>query len=142
MCVFYITLSVSLTQKGENQNKRGGWYISGCFVEGRAFSVLCPVIMISSLLFVALCSCALASAEPQFNNIFRGNGRPQFFGGSGNRFQPATTFSRPVQSAPSFSSRPISSGPVSSGPVSRPVSSSGGGGSTVDYQGRSYVLSW
>ena len=103
-------------------------------IQSSLTSVITPT-MISSLFVLSFA--LLASAEPQFN-IFGGNNR-------GNRFQP--TFSRP--SSPSFSSQPSFSRPVSapvSAPVSRPVSSSGGsssgGGSTVQFGGRNYVLSW
>ena len=91
--------------------------------------------MISSLFVLALALCA--TAEPQFNIFGNGNNRPSF--GGGNRFQPtfsrpSTSFSRPSQPATFSRPAPVSSGP--SGPVAT------GGGSTVEFRGQRYVLSW
>ena len=87
--------------------------------------------MIKSLLFLSL-AVAATNSEPQFT---------AFGGGNRNRFQP-TTFSRPSTtfSRPSTTtfSRPAPA------PVSAPVSSSSSssGGSTVQFRGVNYVLSW
>ena len=103
--------------------------------------------MIKSLLILTV-AVAVAIAVPQFN-VFGGSRNrftPQTFSRPSTNFRPATTSfsSQPTISRPaptSVSSQPTISRPA---PVSAPMSSSAssGGGSTVQFRGQNYVLSW